>query len=150
MISRNDVLGIPCFPPPLSILVIYLSGQRIPPSLSLGLGLDNSLVTILLGHVVHGNTSDLCDSDQSEEEVDSSKAIIVSVIHSATYAPLRRRVSEIREKAYSMFLGVMTKHHRVQMRPVHISEKFCAKDSFSAGRARSEMPARTRAHCSTL
>lgn len=82
MISRNDVLGIPCFPLHSVSLVIYLSGQRIPPYLSLGLSLDNSLVTILFGHVVHGNTSDLCDSDQSEEEVDSSKAIIVSVIHS--------------------------------------------------------------------
>lgn len=48
---------------------------------------------------------------------------------------------------HSMFLGVMTKHQRVQIKPVHIREKFWAKDSFSAGRAKSETPARTRAHC---
>lgn len=41
----------------------------------------------------------------------------------------------------------MTKHQRVQIKPVHMREKFCAKDSFSAGRAKSETPARTRAHC---
>ena len=47
---------------------------------------------------------------------------------------------------YSMFLGVMTKHHRVQIVPVATRARFWVKESFSAGRARSEMPAMTRDH----
>jgi hypothetical protein len=38
------------------------------------------------------------------------------------------------------------KHHRVQMAPVAVSARFCVSDSFSTGRAKSEMPARTMAH----
>lgn len=45
-----------------------------------------------------------------------------------------------------MFLGLMMKHQRVQIMPVQVRAKFCVKESFSAGRAKSEMPARTRAH----
>jgi hypothetical protein len=47
---------------------------------------------------------------------------------------------------YSIFLGRMTKHQRVQMRPVQVRAKFWVKESFSAGRAKSEIPARTRDH----
>lgn len=50
------------------------------------------------------------------------------------------------EKTYRMFLGLMIKHHRVQMKPVQVRAKFWVKESFSAGRAKSEMPAMTRAH----
>lgn len=49
-------------------------------------------------------------------------------------------------KAYSMFLGVMTKHHLVQIVPVATRARFWVRESFSAGRARSEIPAMTRDH----
>jgi hypothetical protein len=45
-----------------------------------------------------------------------------------------------------MFLGVMTKHHLVQIVPVATRARFWVRESFSAGRARSEMPAMTRDH----
>lgn len=48
---------------------------------------------------------------------------------------------------YNIFLGLMTKHHRVQMAPVHMSAKFWVRESDSAGRAKSAAPARTSPHC---
>lgn len=44
------------------------------------------------------------------------------------------------------FRGLMTKHQRVQMRPVAVRAAFCVNDSLSAGRAKSEIPAMTIAH----
>lgn len=38
-------------------------------------------------------------------------------------------------------------HHRVQMRPVAVRARFWVTESFSTGRAKSEMPAMTRDHC---
>jgi hypothetical protein len=35
---------------------------------------------------------------------------------------------------YIIFLGLMIKHQRVQMRPVHVRATFCVRESFSAGR----------------
>lgn len=40
----------------------------------------------------------------------------------------------------------MIKHQRVQMAPVAIRAQFWVRDSFSAGRLKSEIPAMTRAH----
>lgn len=48
--------------------------------------------------------------------------------------------------AYRTFLGLMIKHHRVQMIPVAVRAAFWVRESFSAGRARSEIPAKTSAH----
>ena len=45
-----------------------------------------------------------------------------------------------------MFLGRMTKHHLVQMDPVARRAAFCVRESFSAGRRKSEAPARTTPH----
>lgn len=42
------------------------------------------------------------------------------------------------------------KHHRVQMAPVAISATFCVRDRLSAGRAKSEMPVSTSAHCAEV
>ena len=50
-------------------------------------------------------------------------------------------------ETYKMFLGLMIKHHRVQIRPVAVRATFWVTESFSAGRAKSETPARTRHHC---
>lgn len=41
----------------------------------------------------------------------------------------------------------MTKHHLVQIAPVQTSAAFCERERDSAGRAKSEIPARTRPHC---
>ena len=45
-----------------------------------------------------------------------------------------------------MFLGLMTKHHLVQIEPVAINAKFCVRESLSAGRTKSDAPARTTPH----
>lgn len=45
-----------------------------------------------------------------------------------------------------MFLGLMIKHQRVQMAPVAVRAAFWVRERDSAGRAKSETPARTRAH----
>ncbi|KAJ0163590.1 hypothetical protein CTA2_2745 [Colletotrichum tanaceti] len=44
----------------------------------------------------------------------------------------------------------MIRHQRVQMMPVAVRAAFWVRDSFSAGRAKSATPARTRAHCRFL
>lgn len=41
----------------------------------------------------------------------------------------------------------MIKHQRVQMKPVAVRAAFWVRDSFSAGRKKSDTPARTTAHC---
>lgn len=41
----------------------------------------------------------------------------------------------------------MIKHHLVQIKPVAVKAPFWVKESFSAGRAKSLTPARTRLHC---
>lgn len=38
------------------------------------------------------------------------------------------------------------KHHLVQMEPVAMRARFCVRDSFSAGRRKSDAPARTTPH----
>jgi len=48
-----------------------------------------------------------------------------------------------------MFLGRITKHHLVQIDPVAMSAAFCVRESFSAGRRKSEAPARTTPHFMT-
>lgn len=48
-----------------------------------------------------------------------------------------------------MFLGLIMKHHLVQMEPVAIRAMFCVRDSFSAGRRKSEAPASTTPHFMT-
>ena len=51
---------------------------------------------------------------------------------------------------YRIFLGLMMKHHLVQMMPVAVKARFWVRDRFSAGRDRSLMPARTMAHWSIV
>lgn len=46
-----------------------------------------------------------------------------------------------------MFRGLMIMHQRVQMAPVAMRAPFCVRESFSAGREKSEIPAITRPHC---
>jgi hypothetical protein len=46
-------------------------------------------------------------------------------------------------------LGLIIKHHLVQIRPVAVRAPFCVKLSFSAGRAKSLIPAITSAHFMT-
>lgn len=49
-------------------------------------------------------------------------------------------------ESYRTFLGLMIKHHLVQIAPVAVKARFCVRERFSAGRERSLMPAMTRAH----
>lgn len=46
----------------------------------------------------------------------------------------RRARRREREKAYMIFLGLMIKHQRVQIRPVQVRATFWVRESFSAGR----------------
>lgn len=41
-------------------------------------------------------------------------------------------------------------HQRVQMAPVAMRAPFCVRESFSAGRWKSDIPAMTRPHCATF
>lgn len=50
--------------------------------------------------------------------------------------------------ARKTFLGLMIKHHRVQMAPVAMSARFCWRERFWAGRKKSDTPASTSPHCS--
>jgi hypothetical protein len=50
---------------------------------------------------------------------------------------------------HSIFLGLMTKHHLVQIEPVAINAMFCVRESLSAGRRKSDAPARTTPHFMT-
>ena len=50
-------------------------------------------------------------------------------------------------RTYKTFLGLMTKHHRVQIMPVAISARFCCSERDSAGRVKSDAPAITKPHC---
>ncbi len=45
-----------------------------------------------------------------------------------------------------MFFGLMIRHHLVQITPVAVRAAFWVKDNVSAGRQKSETPARTSAH----
>lgn len=53
----------------------------------------------------------------------------------------------VQRQSYKRFLGLMMKHHLVQMAPVAIKAAFWDRERFSAGRAKSAAPARTRPHC---
>src|SRR5207248_5027888 len=47
---------------------------------------------------------------------------------------------------HSIFFGLMTKHHLVQIEPVAIRARFCVMESLSAGRTKSAAPARATPH----
>lgn len=48
--------------------------------------------------------------------------------------------------SYRMFLGLMTKHQRVQIAPVAVRARFWVRERLSAGREKSLTPARTMDH----
>jgi hypothetical protein len=50
---------------------------------------------------------------------------------------------------HSIFFGLMTKHHLIQIEPVAIRARFCVMESFSAGRTKSDAPAMTTPHFMT-
>ena len=56
----------------------------------------------------------------------------------------RRKLTEARKR----LRGLITKHQRVQIRPVATRALFCEREREEAGRAKSAAPARTSPHCS--
>jgi hypothetical protein len=50
------------------------------------------------------------------------------------YFPNQSAVHHHPNDTYKMFLGLIIKHQRVQMAPVHMSAKFWVRESFSGGR----------------
>lgn len=93
----------------------------------------------LLAALPQEDTGNLDDTNASEEEVDGGKPGIKSVEYISHGA---------NPTTYRMLRGLMIKHQRVQMAPVAIKAAFWVRDSFSAGRLKSEIPAMTRAHYS--
>lgn len=53
----------------------------------------------------------------------------------------------VQGETHKMFFGLMIKHHRVQIIPVAVRARFCVRESFSAGRYISPIPAITIDHC---
>jgi hypothetical protein len=123
----------------------------------LGLLGDGGVLQTLL---VHEDSSALSSSGKEEEEVDRGEAvtycqqILTQIRKPARPESQSQLVLESgiggRLATYKMLRGRMTKHHRVQMSPVDIRAAFCVSESFSAGRARSAIPAMTMAHCGCL
>jgi hypothetical protein len=68
---------------------------------------------------------------------------------SVCQCPIRRRWGA-GEGTHRTFLGLMIRHQRVQMAPVAVRAAFWVSESVSAGRQKSETPARTRAHWGVL
>lgn len=91
--------------------------------------------------MIHEDSAALDSADDEETEVHGSETERFGLV---SFQVESRR--SMYESTYSMFCGRMTKHHLVQMEPVAIRAKFCVKDNFSAGRRKSEAPARTTPH----
>jgi hypothetical protein len=99
--------------------------------------------------VVVENAGDLDNAYAAKEEVHSCKAVVpLARDPTAKYAARKKTRGD--GGTYRMFLGLMIKHHRVQIAPVAVRAAFCVRESFSAGRAKSATPARTRHHCHSL
>lgn len=95
----------------------------------------------LLAALPHEDTGNLNDTHASEEEVNGGKTKKSEISWSQ-----QNRVD--RSRTYRTLRGLIIRHQRVQMAPVAIRAQFWVKDSFSAGRLKSEIPAMTRAHYS--
>lgn len=94
----------------------------------------------LLSLLPEEDTRDLCCADAEEKEVDGSEAVSSLSVFGST-----RFQAEV-DWTYKRFLGLMTKHQRVQIKPVAMSAPFWERESDSTGRAKSAAPARTRPH----
>lgn len=93
---------------------------------------------LALGAVlIHQYTGNLDGTNASKEEVDCGET-------GKRLASARMWYG--RERTYRMFLGLMIKHQRVQIAPVQVRAAFWVRERDSAGRVKSETPARTRAH----
>ena len=82
----------------------------------------------------------LNDANTSEAEVNAGQAATQSV-------PYPRQWDLTR--SYSIFFGLMTKHHLVQIVPVATKAAFVFNDNLSAGLKKSVAPARTTPHFMT-
>lgn len=101
----------------------------------------------LLATLPHEDTRNLNNTDASEEEVDRGKA--KEGIESVEVL-ITRTSGKQEQGTYRTLRGLMIKHQRVQIAPVAIRAAFWVRESFSAGRAKSETPAITRAHCPSV
>lgn len=89
---------------------------------------------VLKALLVQQDPSNLSNADAAKEEIDSRKTGGISFMSGP--AP----------PTYKRLRGLMMKHQRVQIAPVAVNAAFCVRDSDSAGRAKSLMPAKTRPH----
>jgi hypothetical protein len=83
----------------------------------------------------------LGSTNAAKEEIDSSEAIQISLMS----ALIKKKVG-VHCMTHRMFLGLIMKHHLVQMAPVAINAMFWVRERFSAGRAKSLTPASTSDH----
>lgn len=112
-----------------------LNSDKLFLSQRLGLLADAFAVNCL---AVQENASDLSSTNTQQQKVDRGKAeYALAVI-------LTRKLT--RAMTHKRLRGLMTKHQRVQIDPVSMRAMFCVNDNCSAGRAKSETPARTSPH----
>jgi len=94
---------------------------------------------VLYLSLIEEDAGNLRSPHASEEEVDSCQPVESMSV---------RRLMESKGSVmtYRIFLGLMMKHHRVHINPVAVRARFCVRESFSAGLAKSLIPAITIAH----
>lgn len=84
--------------------------------------------------VVVDNTRNLDDAHHTEEEVHCCETVVALIISCMILYTEMVIVRWRENNAYRIFLGLMIKHHRVQISPVAVRAAFCVRESFSAGR----------------
>lgn len=97
---------------------------------------DGAVLYITL---IEEDASNLRGPHAAEEEVDSCQPVESMSIR-------RLMGSNGSVITYRIFLGLIMKHHRVHISPVAVRARFCVRESFSAGLAKSLIPAITIAH----
>lgn len=82
----------------------------------------------------------MCYANAAEKEIDRGQTILI--VSPGKGGAFRG----IKGDSYRMFLGLMTKHQRVQIAPVAVRARFWVRERLSAGREKSLTPARTMDH----
>ena len=92
---------------------------------------------VLLASVIHHDAGYLYDADDAEEEVYccQPKFNLISTDLGCQLEVERKGQGLFWRvlRAYKIFLGLMIKHHLVQIRPVAVRAIFCVRESFSGG-----------------
>ena len=100
--------------------------------------------------MIREDAPNLGSPDTEQEEIHRRQAVVAEIksAHSdpASLLLFLGGSGVMGQGTYKMFLGLMTKHQRVQIAPVAISARFWVRERDSAGRAKSDMPVSTTPH----